>query len=251
MLIGNVVIVSHDAMVFEVVLEEKMVFLAGHAVVHEKLVHLGVDPAAIIQVQGEKSFRVENFRRLDRLRIFSVVILGGFALNENGVGPRFENSVHRQNVCFDNVLQRHHERAIGLQLLVPPSIRRGKHRADEHFIDRCVELHPRETARESPGIRRKKFRKIRILKIADEIRNAEMAKIDNRHNVAPAQILESFIREGPVVASRPQQRAMQRRAVTKELNTHVLHQIEIGSPKIVMPAKFQLIDPVFSVLNGG
>ena len=50
-LVGDVVVVAHDAVVLPVVLEEKMVFLARHAVIHQVLVHFGIDAAAIIQIE--------------------------------------------------------------------------------------------------------------------------------------------------------------------------------------------------------
>ena len=48
MLISNIVIVSQDAMMLEMVIQEVMIFRARHAVIQEILVHFRVHPSSVV-----------------------------------------------------------------------------------------------------------------------------------------------------------------------------------------------------------
>jgi hypothetical protein len=50
-LIRDVVVVAHDAAVLHVVLEKEMVLRAREPVVHEVLVHFGVQTASVVEIQ--------------------------------------------------------------------------------------------------------------------------------------------------------------------------------------------------------
>ena len=51
-----------------------------------------------------------------------------------------------------------------------------------------VELHPGEAVGEGAGIGGEELREIGILEIADPVRHAEMAEVDDRRDVAPLQL---------------------------------------------------------------
>jgi hypothetical protein len=105
-LVRHVVVVAHDAVVAQRRLaQEEVVLLPGHAVVHQVLVHLRPDPAAVVQVEGQEPPRVRELGGLDRGRIVGVEVLGGLALHEDGVGPDLEDRGHREHVGLHEVLQ--------------------------------------------------------------------------------------------------------------------------------------------------
>ena len=66
MLVGPVIIVAEDAVLLQPVVEEEMIFLLGHAVVHQIFVHLAVDAAAVIEVEAEEAARVHQLGLVDR-----------------------------------------------------------------------------------------------------------------------------------------------------------------------------------------
>jgi hypothetical protein len=47
MLVGAVIIVAEDAVLLEPIVEEEMIFLLRHAVIHQIFVHAAVDPPAV------------------------------------------------------------------------------------------------------------------------------------------------------------------------------------------------------------
>jgi hypothetical protein len=52
-----------------------VILLPSHPVVKEKLEHLGLDSAAIIQIEREKPFGIHYLGRFYRAGVFCVVIL--------------------------------------------------------------------------------------------------------------------------------------------------------------------------------
>ena len=52
--------------------------------------------------------------------------------------------MHGKDIAFHDVLQRRDKSAVGFRLLIPPAIGGGKTRADEPFVDWCIELHHRQ-----------------------------------------------------------------------------------------------------------
>ena len=65
-LVELVIIVAEDAVLLEPVLEEPLIFLAGHAVVEQVLVHPAVDPPAVIEVEAQEAHLVQHFGAADR-----------------------------------------------------------------------------------------------------------------------------------------------------------------------------------------
>ena len=55
-----------------------------------------------------------------------------------------------------------------------------KTRADEHLVHRRVELHPREALGEGARVVGEQLGEVRVLEIADPVRHAEMAEVDDR-----------------------------------------------------------------------
>src|SRR5215213_1952306 len=64
-LVGNVVVVPHHAVLPEMLVEEEVVLVSGHAVVHQELVHLRVDPTAVVEVERQKATGVQNLGLAD------------------------------------------------------------------------------------------------------------------------------------------------------------------------------------------
>jgi hypothetical protein len=61
-LVGEVVVRPHDAVAAELVGEEPVVFLLGHAVRQEELVHVAVDPLAVVEVERQEALLVVGLR---------------------------------------------------------------------------------------------------------------------------------------------------------------------------------------------
>ncbi len=68
MLVELIIIVAENAVLLEAMLEEPVVLLAGHAVVHEILVHAAVDAPAVIEVERQEAHLVQDFGAADRAR---------------------------------------------------------------------------------------------------------------------------------------------------------------------------------------
>jgi len=123
----------------------------------------------------------------------------------------FQYLEHRQHIGFDDVLERSDEPLVRLQLLVPPAVLGGEHCADEHLVDRRVELYPRISVGKGRSVAGEKLRKVWVLKIADPVGNAEMAEVDDRRDVSPAKVRKGQIGEFPVVLPRTEIGAVNRR----------------------------------------
>ncbi len=130
-----------------------MVLLARHAVVEQIFVHLGIDPAAVVEVQRQEALRVHQFGRAG-----SPAGVSAWKYSDDSLwmkiasGRTFEDRAHRQHVGLDDVLERGDERPIAGQLLVPPAVARRERRADVHLVDRRVELHPGKALGERPRV---------------------------------------------------------------------------------------------------
>src|SRR5262249_54120306 len=131
---------SHYAVVTKIVVEEEVILVMGHTVVEKKFIHSGFYSAAVIKIEREESFGIHYFGGLDGLGIFSVIVLRGFALDEDGVRPDLENAFHRQDVGLHDVFQGRNECRIIPELFVPPPVTRRKNRADIHFVYRRKKL---------------------------------------------------------------------------------------------------------------
>ena len=108
-------------MVAKVVHAKEVVLRAGHPIVHQVLVHAGLKPSAVVQIEREKAHLVACLREPDRQRLLGMVVLGAFAIErtKRPDGPR--GSPHGQHIRFDDVLQRRDERLISSALFVPPA----------------------------------------------------------------------------------------------------------------------------------
>ncbi len=215
-------------MLLQPVVEEEVILLPGHAVVHQIFVHLAVDAAAVIEIEAEEAAGVQELRRVDRgAGCRRGNIPSDLALDEDGVGPALQYLDHRQHVGLDDMLERGDEAAVVRHLLVPPAVFGGEDRADEHLVDRRVELHPGEALGEGAGIGGEELREIRILEIADPVRHSEMAQIDDRRDVAPLQLGEGEVGEFPVIFAGAEQGAVERRSVAQEMDAELLDAVEI------------------------
>ena len=120
-------------------------------------------------------------------------------------GRRFRISIIASTFALTMCLSAVTKRAVVGHLLVPPAIFGREHRADEHLVDRRVELHPGEALGEGAGIVGEELREIGILEIADPVGHAEMAEVDDRRDVAPLQLGEGQVGELPIVAARAEE----------------------------------------------
>ena len=142
------------------------------------------------------------------------------------------------------------ERAVVLLLLVPPAVFGREDRADEHLVDRRVELNPREALGEGAAIVGEQPREVRVLEIADPVGHAEMAQIDDRRDVAPLQIGEGQIGEIPVELVGAKVGLVDRRAVAEVIDPDLLDAVEILAPALVMAARRHLVDACLPVIDG-
>ena len=90
----------------------------------------------------------------------------------------------------------------------------------------------------------------RVLKVADPVRHAEMAEIDDRHDAAPLEVREGQVREVPVVTPGGEPGAMDGWPVTQEADPHLFDQSEIVPPPAVMTAARHLVDAGAAVVDG-
>ena len=132
--------------------KEPVVFVAGHAVVEEILVHTVAQVVAVRQVESKEALLIEAPRVIFTVRPVRVKVLRGFALDEDGVRPLFEDGVHGEQIRLAQVLERRHECVIRLQPFVPPSELRGERGRDEDLIHGRVEPHPWESPGEREGV---------------------------------------------------------------------------------------------------
>src|SRR3954452_25404759 len=200
-LIFDVVVAPHHAVLPEMLVEEELVLVPGHAVVHQDLVHLRVDAPAVVEVERQIAAGVEDLGLIDRIRLIGVEVFRGLTLDKNRIRAKVEDGGHREHVRLDDVLERCHEGLIARELLVPPAVSRREGGAHKHLVHVGVELHPRKALGESAGVLGKELRKIRVLEVADPVRRAEVTEIDDWDDVEALQATECLVREVPVVAT--------------------------------------------------
>ena len=190
--------------------QKEVVLIAGHAIIHQVLIHFRIDPAAIVEVEGQKSFGVQDLGGFDSRWVFGVKIFGRFTLDKQGIGTYFQNGAHGQHIRFDNVLQSIYKVRVATELLIPPAIKGRKLGADVHFIDGRVQLNPGKPLGEGAGIVGKQGGEVGVLEIANPVGYAKMTQVDNGHNIALAQLAKGFIGKRPVVFSLAQKGGMKR-----------------------------------------
>jgi hypothetical protein len=172
-------------------------------------------------------------------------------LNKDRVVAALEDGFHRQQVGAADVFQGGDERALVVRLLVPPAVSGGEESADVHLVDRGVELHPREPGGEGGGIRVEQLGKLGVLKVADPVRQAEVAEVDDGDDLATVEVGEGRVCEGPVVAAGAEKRLIDRWAVTQERDAQFLDFVEVGGPLVVVTAGLHLVDADAAVVDGG
>src|SRR5690349_4482319 len=119
--VGRVVIVAHYTPRPHMMLKEPMILVPSHAIVEQVLINRGIHMMSVSQIEGEEAFLVEPAGIVLTIGGLGVKVLRRFTLNEDGVRTLFENGVHGQHVCFAQILECCHERAIAGKSLVPPA----------------------------------------------------------------------------------------------------------------------------------
>ncbi len=236
-------------MLLQPVVEEEMILLPGHPVIHQIFVHLAVDPTAVIEVEREEAARVHLLRRPDRSGAVGVKIFRGFALDEDRVGPPLQDLHHRQHVALDDILERGDKCSVRSHLLVPPAIFGGEDRADEHLVHRRVELDPGIAIGKGGRVGCQLRCEVRILEVAEPIRHTEVAQVHDRSDVTSLQVPQGQVSELPIIFAGRQERPVNGRAVAKELDADVLDEVEVLAPALIMAARFHLIDPSAPVID--
>src|SRR5205807_6818115 len=107
-------------------------------------------------------------------------VLRQFARSEDVNRPGSQYLLHRKHIRPAQVVQCADEGAVVGQTLIPPSILGGECGGDEYLIDRSIVSNPREALGKGSGILRKERREVRVLKVADPIRNPEVAEVGDR-----------------------------------------------------------------------
>ena len=164
-----------------------------HAIVQKVDEHVRVNPPAVVEVERKKAPRVEELGERDRRRAVGMEVLRGLALDEDGVGADVEDRRHGQHIGLDDVFQGRDEGLITRKLLVPPAVGGRERGADEHLVDRRVELNPGKTLGEGPGIPGEELGKVGVLEVADPVGHAEVAEVDDRHDIAPVELTEGLV----------------------------------------------------------
>src|SRR5215218_1192247 len=154
-------------------------------------------------------------------------ILGRLALDEQRVRANLQDPLHGQHIGHHDVLESRHESLIAAQLFVPPTIGSRELGADEHLVDGRVELNPGKAAREVFGVSGEKIREIWILKVADPVRDAEVAEIDDGDDIAAQDLGEGHVREGPVVTARTDEGLVEWWTVAQDLDVELVQKLEI------------------------
>ena len=205
------------------------------------LEHAGAHGVAVVEVQGQEAALVEEVgRRLER-HAGGVEVLRQLALDEQRVAPHLQDGEHGVHVGADHVLERGDERLVGGQPLVPPAVERAELGGDVHLVDRGVEPHPRVALREGPGEVGEVAGELRILEVAQPVRHAEVAQVDDGHDAHAPHLGHHLVRPRPVVPARPAVRAVVRRTVAQEGEAKLAREPEVFPPVGVVPALLQLV----------
>src|SRR5438045_5660279 len=104
--------------------------------------------------------------------------------------------------------------------------------------------------RKRAGVFREQLREIRVLKIAQPIRNSEMTKIHDRKNAAAAEVRKNEICKRPIILAWSQEHSVQGQSIPQKAHSQFIDLIEIGSPVPIMTAEFHFIEPEPPILDG-
>src|SRR6185503_3339316 len=97
----------------------------------------------------------------------------------------------------------------------------------------------------------KQLGELRVLKITDPVRHAEVAQVDDGNDVALLQPGERQIRELPVVSALSEERFVQGWAVAQEADVQVPKELEVPLPLVVVTALLHLVSAHTAVLDRG
>src|SRR6266498_1930424 len=98
-----------------------------------------------------------------------MVILGAFALDENGIRPYFEDFADGEEIRVAKIFYGRDKRPVVAQAFDPETGEGGEFCADKNFVDGRVKLDPWKTPGEITREIGEEFRPIRILKITDPV----------------------------------------------------------------------------------
>ena len=196
-LVGSVIIVAEDAVLLEAIVKEEVIFLLRHPVFQQIFVHAAVDPAAVIEVEAEEAARVHMLGVVDRLGLSAWKYSEDSDWMKMASARRLRMASIARTLALTMCLSAVTKLSVGLHLLVPPAIFGREGRANEHLVHRRVELHPRVALGKGGGIAFEQDREIRVLEIADPVGNTEMAKVDDRRDVASPELGKGDVRRIP------------------------------------------------------
>jgi hypothetical protein len=221
-----------------------------HAVRQHVIARFGVQRPPVVQVERQETVRVAPCGDRRGFRHGGMKILARLALDEQRIRARLQDLVHRADVGLHQVLQRRQVGGVAFQPFVPQTPQCRIAGAHIHLVDRRVQPDPWIAAREGAGVGAKQFRKIRVLEVADPVRDAEVAQIRDRLQPEPAQFRERRVGKRPVVAVRPEPGAVQRHAIAQRVHAEACRQREVLGPAPVVAALVHLVAPDAAVANG-
>src|SRR5438067_2370575 len=134
------------------------------------------------------------------------------------------------------MLQCRHKTFFSSKLFVPNSIPAAVSRRHIHFVDWRIGAHPRIPLGHSSRITREVDRHFRILKISHPIRNSEVKEIENGNDAEMFDFRQRLIGKRPVITIWSEINAVNWKSVTEECNIHLLHQLQIFAPMLVVAA---------------
>src|ERR1041385_7852178 len=100
------------------------------------------------------------------------------------------------------MFERSDERAVRSQSFIPPTELCRERRRYLDFVNRREESYPGKAFGKRSRILGKELRKIRVLKIFQPVRHAEMTEIGNRSDALIVKRVERLVGEVPIVLAR-------------------------------------------------
>ena len=94
MLVGDVIIVAHDAVVAKVLRTEELIFFQRHSAVAQELHHPAGNVVTIVEIERQEALLVEGIGMTDGARTFSMKVFRRLALDEQCVRPNVQYRIH-------------------------------------------------------------------------------------------------------------------------------------------------------------
>src|ERR1051325_5597507 len=174
--VRHVVIIPHDGDCLDVIFAEPVILLTCHTIVEQILVHGRAHRITIRQIEREKSLVVVELGNITTLRILRMKIFRRLTLYKRRVRLCLEDRMLGHLIRLAQVFERSDKRAVRSQSFIPPTELCRERRRYLDFVNRREESYPWKTLRKRSRILGEELRKIRVLKILQPVRHAEMTE---------------------------------------------------------------------------